>query len=48
VAERLLLDDYAILPYGFGSDRTLVGAAVTGWQGNAQGIHLSRYMAMNR
>ena len=47
-AERLLLDDDAILPYGFGSDRTLVGAAVTGWQANAQGIHLSRYMGAAR
>jgi oligopeptide transport system substrate-binding protein len=47
-AERLLLDDYAVLPYGFGSDRTLVGAAVAGWRANAQGIHLSRYMSLNR
>ena len=47
-AERLLLDDAVILPYGFGSDRALVGAAVGGWQANAQGIHLSRYMSLAR
>ncbi|MDB5359302.1 MAG: peptide transporter substrate-binding protein [Rhodospirillales bacterium] len=47
-AERLLLDDYAILPYGFGSDRALVAAAASGWQANALGIHLSRYMSLTR
>lgn len=47
-AEQLLLDDETILPYGFGSDRTLVGATVTGWQANAQGIHLSRYIGVSR
>jgi len=45
-AERLLLDDAAVLPYGFGSDRTLVASRVGGWQANAQGIHLSRYMRL--
>ena len=47
-AERLLLDDFAILPYGFASERTLVGASVAGWQANAQGIHLSRYLSVGR
>ena len=47
-AERLLLDDAVILPYGFGSDRTLVAPAVGGWQANVQGIHLSRYMTLDR
>jgi oligopeptide transport system substrate-binding protein len=46
-AERLLMADAAILPYGFGSDRTLVGPRVMGWQANAQGIHLSRYMRLS-
>jgi oligopeptide transport system substrate-binding protein len=47
-AEQMLLDDAVILPYGFGSERTLVGAAVTGWQANAQAIHLSRYLSVAR
>ena len=46
-AERLLLDDDVILPYGFGSDRTLVAGGVMGWQANAQGIHLSRYLSLS-
>jgi ABC-type oligopeptide transport system substrate-binding subunit len=45
-AEQLLLDDAAVLPYGFGSDRTLVGSRVAGWQANAQGLHLSRYLKL--
>jgi oligopeptide transport system substrate-binding protein len=47
-AERLLLDDDVILPYGFGSDHTLVATAVGGWQANVLGIHLSRYMTLSR
>ncbi|HLZ65797.1 MAG TPA: peptide ABC transporter substrate-binding protein [Aliidongia sp.] len=47
-AERLLLDDFAILPYGFGRDRALVAGRVAGWQANAQAIHLSRYVSVTR
>ena len=47
-AERLLLDDFAILPYGFGNDRTLVAGRVGGWQANALSIHLSRYLSVAR
>jgi len=47
-AERVLLEDDVILPYGFGSDRTLVAPAVGGWQPNVLGIHLSRYMKLSR
>ena len=45
-AERTLLRDYAILPYGFVNERTLVAERVVGWQENALGIHLSRYLAL--
>ncbi|GGF05678.1 ABC transporter substrate-binding protein [Aliidongia dinghuensis] len=45
-AERVLLDDCAILPYGFESESSLVAARVTGWQPNELGIHLSRYLGV--
>jgi oligopeptide transport system substrate-binding protein len=44
-AERLLLDDAAILPYGFESESSLVARRIAGWQPNELGIHLNRYLS---
>ena len=43
-AERVLLDDCALLPYGFESESSLVNPQVSGWQPNELGVHLSRYL----
>ena len=45
-AEQILLDDDALLPYGFESESSLVNPQVSGWQPNELGIHLSRYLAL--
>jgi oligopeptide transport system substrate-binding protein len=45
-AERVLLGDAAILPYGFESESSLVARRIAGWQANELGLHLSRYLSV--
>ena len=45
-AERLLLDDTALIPLDNPVARMLVSPRVTGWRDNLLGLHLSRYLGV--
>jgi oligopeptide transport system substrate-binding protein len=47
-AETMLLDDMPVLPLYFYVSRNLVSKDVRGWQAAPSGIHLSKYLSVER
>ncbi|MFK4016825.1 peptide ABC transporter substrate-binding protein [Cobetia marina] len=46
-AERKALDDYAVLPIYYYVSRNLVNPKLSGWQGNIEDIHRSRWVSFS-
>jgi oligopeptide transport system substrate-binding protein len=46
-AEAMMLADMPIAPTWFDSNRNLVNPIVTGWEGNVENIHRSRFLCLD-
>jgi ABC-type oligopeptide transport system substrate-binding subunit len=46
-SERVLMDDFAMIPLYYYTETVLVSQKVTGYKGSALGNHLSRWIDIN-
>ena len=47
-ADRIAMQDVAFIPIMYGAHRALVHTWVTGFEGNALNVHLSRFIGLER